>query len=96
MKLSKWKWEVIVISLVVAIGLACWWADSTKAQRAEDKEIEVIIKYAQRQALEIAIIEQSSKLANYKRQLAAQRPTPPPVSPFVPINPITDPKNVTE
>ncbi len=94
MKLSKWKWEVIVISLVVAIGLACWWADSTKAQRAEDKEIDVMIKYAQRQALEIAIIEQASKLAGYKKQLAAaqQAKQPSVLMPMVPT--IPDPVDV--
>ncbi len=73
MKLGKWKIELIVVVLLVTIGLGVWWFVSTKDERIASSEIESMIKYAQRQALEIAIIEQSSKLADYRRRLAAAK-----------------------
>ena len=48
--------------------------------------------FVQRQALEIAIIENSSKLADYRRQLAKAQ-NPPPINPLA-AEPIIDPKSV--
>ncbi len=61
---------VAVIVLIVVIGGGVWRYVETAPQRKADAEIEALIKFAQRQALEIAIIEQSSKLQNYKQQIA--------------------------
>ena len=84
MKLGKWKIEAIAVVVLVVVGLGVWWLIATKDERATNRDTEVMIKYAQRQALEIAIIEQTSKLLNYKQQMAqakqAQRlPVAPPV-----------------
>lgn len=102
MKLGKWTYELVVVAVLLIVGGSIWGGFvATKETRAAKTEIENMIKYAQRQALEIAIIEQSSKLADYRRQLAAQRPkpAPPAMNPFapVPLNPIpivADPKDV--
>ncbi len=98
MTLSRWKIELGVIAVLLVIILSVWWFVSTKDERTANAEIEVLIKFAQRQALEIAIIEQRSKLLNYKRQLAANRQPkisqPPMSAPVVPV--IADPVDVTE
>ncbi len=62
----------IVIGIVVLLiisGAAYWW-NATKDERAAKAELGIMIKHAQRQALEIAIIEQASKLTDYRQQLA--------------------------
>ena len=86
------KKVVAVIVLIAVIVGGVWWYADGAPQRKADAEIEALIKYAQRQALEIAIIEQASKLADYKQQLAKIEqarvrqvvPTPPMPAPFVP------------
>ncbi len=96
MKLSKWKYEVIVVGLALVIGLGVWWYVATEPQRKVKAEIKVMIDFVQRQALEIAIIENSSKLAGYRQQLAAKKPKPL-VNPFAPKPPnpvpVKDPKS---
>ncbi len=92
MKLSKWSYELIIVAVLVMVGLGTWWYVDTAPQRKADAEVEIMIKYAQRQALEIAIIEQASKLTDYRKQLAAAK-NPPPVNPLAP-EPIADPKDV--
>lgn len=62
---------VIVIGILAVVGLGVWRFIATKDQRAAKAEIKLMVDYAQRQALEIAIIEQSAKLAGYKQQIAA-------------------------
>ncbi len=95
----KCKWIYVIIGTVVGIilvgGGVCW--DNSAADRAADAELETMIKYAQRQALEIAIIEQASKLTDYRKQLETmQNPVPPIVEPVViPELPVVaDPKDV--
>lgn len=63
---------VIVVLVLLVIGGSVQWFRSTK-------EIRTMIKFAQRQALEIAIIEQSVKLRNYKQKMTAK----PPMSPII-------------
>ena len=58
------------VVLLAVIGGGVWWYTETAPQRKSDAEIEAMIKFAQRQALEIAIIEQSSKLTDYRKQIA--------------------------
>ncbi|KKN59763.1 hypothetical protein LCGC14_0538530 [marine sediment metagenome] len=62
-----------IVALLVLLAVICggvWWYADTAPQRKAKAEIETMINFVQRQALEIAIIEQSSKLQNYKRQIA--------------------------
>ncbi len=61
---------IVVLSLLA--GSVFWW-NSTKDERVAKAELETLIKFAQRQALEIAIIEQAAKLGDYKRQMKAQQ-----------------------
>ncbi len=70
------KKVVIVVSLILVVCGGVWWYMSAAPQRKAKAEIKVLVDFAQRQALEIAIIEQSVKLAEYKRRIAK-----PPVSP---------------
>ena len=60
---------VIGIVVLLIIGGAAYWWNATKDERAAEAELETMIKHAQRQALEIAIIEQASKLTDYRKQL---------------------------
>jgi len=78
--------------------------NTKKIVRKAEAEYEMLMKFAQRQAIEIAIIEQRSKLLNYQQQMntAQQKvaqpiePNPPMPAPFVPavIPPVVEPDNV--
>lgn len=70
MKLSKWSYELIIVVVLFIVGFGVWYFLATKDERAQNAETAKMINIAQRQALEIAIIEQSSKLADYKNQMA--------------------------
>ncbi len=75
------KLVIVVLVIVVFCGGVVWYME-TAPQRKTKAEIKVLVDFAQRQALEIAIIEQSAKLANYKRQMvASQQKTEPFVGP---------------
>ena len=58
---------VIVILLIV--GVVGYNRYSTKDVRKAKVEYKMMVRFADKQAVEIAIIEQSSKLENYKQQL---------------------------
>ena len=98
MEKSKWTYKAIVTG-IAAIIISLSGYGGTLLPKT-DTEIETMIKYAQRQALEIAIIEQASKLTDYRQQLAAAKqpvakpiaPTPPMTMPLMPE--IADPKDV--
>ena len=92
----------IVIGIVVLLvlgGSVLWW-NSTKDARKAKAEYKMLVKLADRQAVEIAIIEQSAKLTNYKQQIAAtqqaqrnavnSRLAPVPLGPSV-VNPVSPP-----
>ena len=107
MKIRKWTYELIVVVVVLLIGGAGWWFNSTKDERAASAQYEQLLKFANRQAVEIAIIEQRSKLLNYQQQINAAnqpktaqpiRPNPPMPAPFVPaVEPpvIADPNDIS-
>ena len=75
------KKVIVIIGLLIVVGLGVWWYVATNDERVANAEMKVLIDFAQKQALEIAIIEQASKLANYKQQIAASRQPKPPVTP---------------
>ena len=91
---------VIAIVLLLITGGSVWWFVSTKEERAVKAEYDLLVKFAQRQAVEIAIIEQRSKLLNYQQQMAVAQqtrrqvviPEPPIPSPFIPQ--VTDPVDI--
>ncbi len=66
--LSK-KWIVIVFVLTLIIGGYGWWFNSTKANRKRETEYKQLVKFANRQEVEIAVLKQSKIL----QQLKAQR-----------------------
>ena len=90
--MKKWVYELIIVVVVLIIGGAGWWHNSTKAERAAAAQYEQLLKFANRQAVEIAVIEQAAKLKLLKRTLTeGQRPkTPVNIQPLV----ITDPDDV--
>ena len=65
MNKSKWIYWIIVVASMV-LGIAVGLTIPTETNTDYDK----LVKYAQRQSVEIAIIEQTSKLENYKQQIA--------------------------
>ena len=73
MKIRKWTYELIAVVVVLLIGGAGWWFNSTKDERQASAQYEQLLKFANRQAVEIAIIEQASKLEDYKQQMAASQ-----------------------
>ena len=84
------KKTVVIIVLIAIFCGGVWWYMETAPQRKAKAELKTMIDFAQRQALEIAIIEQSSKLANYKRQMAKTQ------KPVSPVSKVPDPKSLPE
>ncbi len=76
MNLNTKKVVVSLVLLGVVLGGVWCYVDSAP-QRKSDAEIEAMIDFAQRQALEITIIEQAVKLQNYKQQIAKNQKPPP-------------------
>ncbi len=60
------------LCILLLIAGSIWWSESTRDRRKADAEYETLVRIAERQAVEIAIIEQASKLSNYKQQIAEQ------------------------
>ncbi len=84
----KIKWQIVIVIAVSLLAIiSCIWRYVENApERKTEAEIKLLVDFAQRQALEIAIIEQSVKLTEYKRQIAkAQKP----VSPVKPKPPVS-------
>ncbi len=72
------KKVVVVLVLMAVVFGGAWRYMETAPERKTEAEIKVLVDFAQRQALEIAIIEQSFKLTEYKRQIAkVQKPVSP-------------------
>ncbi len=99
--MKKIVWIIVILLIASAIGYHRY---STRDERKVEAEYELLIRFANRQAVEIAIIEQRSKLLNYQQQMAAAskpkiaqpiRPNPPMPAPFVPAVPVPveDPKD---
>ena len=86
---------VIIAAILLVVGGSVYWFVSTKNVRTRKSEYKALIRYAQRQLVEIAIIEQTSKLENYKQQIAENQkvinaklqsqmaPNPPIISPLI-------------
>jgi len=71
MKMNKWKIKLIehiaiVIVLVVCTGLGIWWFIDTNPTRKATAEYELLVDFANRQTVEIAIIKQASTLYQLK------------------------------
>ena len=71
----------IVLLIVGAVGYN-WYSD--RGVRKAEAEYETLVRFADRQAVEIAIIEQSVKLQNYQQQMAAAQKA---VQPIAPVDP---------
>jgi predicted negative regulator of RcsB-dependent stress response len=96
--MKKWMYELIIVVALACIGLGTWWFIDTKDARLANAKYEQLVKYAQRQSVEIAIIEQAAKIEKYKLQLTEkQKPKQPvgSITPFVPQSPVViDPKDM--
>ena len=68
MKLST-KWIVVVLALVLIIGGSVWWFNSTKVSRKQKSEYKQLVRFANRQEVEIAVIRQASILQKLKDSL---------------------------
>lgn len=90
--MKKWTYELIVVVVVLLIGGAGWWFNSTKDERQADAQYEQLVKFANRQAVEIAVIEQAAKLELLKRTLAEGKK--PQIAPPLPV--IADPDDVSK
>lgn len=96
--MRKWTYELIVIAVVICVGLGIWWFVATKDQRAAEAQFKQLVKIANRQAVEIAVIRQAAELEQLKRTLAKNQrlqqpiPQPPLAIPQPPV--VADPKDV--
>ncbi len=64
------KKTVIVLCLILFAAASGYWFVTTKDERAKKAQYKQLVDFAERQAVEIAIIEQASKLKGYKQHLA--------------------------
>ena len=67
--MKKWKIELIVVLVLAISGLIVWNHINTKPDREAESQRTLLVKFAEKQALEIRIIEQASKLTQYKQQM---------------------------
>ncbi len=93
--MKKWKIELMMVLAAVVIGGSIWAVVATEPKRKAKAETQKLIDFAQRQALEIVIIEQSVKLVQYKKKIAAaQKPAPIMQLPVIPLPPA--PKDIDD
>ncbi len=71
--MKKFKIEMLLVLAAVVIGGSIWAIAATEPARKAKKDTQKLIDFAQRQALEIAIIEQSVKLKELKQKLAEEQ-----------------------
>lgn len=77
MKMRKWTYELIVVVALIGIGLGVWWFIATKDERAADAQFERLVKFANRQQVEIAVIKQAAELQQLRAAIRkAQQPVP--------------------
>lgn len=69
--MKKWKIEAIIVVVLLVLGLGIWWYISTGDERQASAQFEQLVKYANRQEVEIAIIKQDAELKMLKRAMAA-------------------------
>ncbi len=69
--MKKWKIEVSIVLVLVSIGLGVCWFIHTNPERKANAQFEQLVKYANRQEVEIAIIKQDAELRMLKQALAA-------------------------
>lgn len=62
--------EVIVVLVLIAIGLGIWCFASTSDERAADAQFDRLVKFANRQQVEIAVIKQAAELQQLKQAIA--------------------------
>jgi uncharacterized iron-regulated protein len=91
MSLNKWKIESVVLVALACFALGPWWFIATKDSRLAKKQYNQLVRYAQRQAVEIAVIEQASKLKNYEKQIEDNKKATEQVGPVLPENQVVDP-----
>ena len=106
--MSRIKYELIVVAVLALVGLAVFGYIKEKPKWEANAKRVLLVEFAEKQALEIRIIEQSSKLARYKRQIRlsnekAAKETKKLVStkavnlsPFAPIDPNSPPIVLTD
>jgi hypothetical protein len=69
--MKKWKYELIAVVVLVGIGAGIWWFVATKDERALEAQFQQLVEIANRQQVEIAVIEQAARLQQL-RQAAMQ------------------------
>lgn len=90
--MKKWKLELIIVVVLLCMGGCIWWSVSTKDARKAKAQYEQLLNYANRQAVEIAVIEQAAKLELLKRTLAKGKK----LQPVQPAPLVPDPKSLPE
>ena len=66
------KDKIIIVLILAVIAICVSWFISTKGLRAEQREYKELVRIANRQAVEIAIIEQTYKMRELKSRIAEE------------------------
>ena len=82
-EIPKWTYELIVVVVVLCIVGGILWFVSTKDERAANVQFERMVRFANRQQVEIAIIKQAVELRYLRTEIQnAQQSVP--QQPFTP------------
>ncbi len=68
--MKKWKIEVTIVLVLMGIAIGVLWFIHTNPERKTNAQFEQLVKYANRQEVEIAIIKQDAELRMLKQALA--------------------------
>ncbi len=83
-KLSKCKIELVAIGLILVICAGVWIFMSTRDDRIKDAEYKNLERFAKRQAVEIAIIQQAVRLQQLKAAIQKAQMQEPPINDKLP------------
>jgi len=61
--------KIVLLIVTVCIGGFLWWFVSTKEVRAEEAQYERLVRFANRQTVEIAVIKQAAELQKLKAEI---------------------------
>jgi len=74
---KKWKTEAIIAVVLVCASLGIWWFVATKDERQAKAQFELLVNFANRQQVEIAIITQNAELKRLKQLMPQSLPQSP-------------------
>ena len=67
--MKKWTCEAIIVAVVLCVGLGIWWFIATKDTRKAEAQYKQLVRLANRQSVEIAVIKQAAELKKLRETI---------------------------